>query len=785
MSTTSYVIEDLQPGDGRAELNERLRTAQTALNELDARIGAAVNRSATIKFSVPVAPGVTAGSLVYYDTANARYDLAQALLAGSVGSQGESVEAPQARVEGIIVAIYNGSSASPTGDMLINGTWTSSSIVNACLGSGAAAGTYYLSPLAAGHATLTPGPNYLKQPVISYHGNGDFSFFSLYMAHDNHYHASAILMKPWQTASAVEEDKSVTAPAGAKFGYPVADDADIVRLGTITADMTAIFSNGVLEVRTTRSIATQAGNYSRYSQADSTGAFAWLCSIDDSSSSGSGSYPVAVFTTVDNPTTASKAYADSRHAGAQLTITAVSGSTITVGGISYARSASLDTPSYAWRGVLGLMRYTWSEYPETGATAYGDTACTTGGTPVTGRTNGYFEISDNILWYKGDEAPASGSVQLFNNFPFSYGHEVVRSVVSDSDILTASTANGITRLDFAGFTQGATIPSASAVASVSGNVLTMTPVLTNAYAGSGIGLTRLSDGSVVISASDLVDSPRDAYSINYNGASLSSDGLLRYITFPAGRSSEIVCTLPVCGNGSETTYNAVVWGMNAGAGASFAVKLYWIKDPGTGESVQLPTSSSAPLLTTSLPVVAASNAVNYAETEASAVISGNGTLVASITAASPSADLRLLRVGFKLTTADVSAETPAAAPSSELAVEATAAEAIAKYSAVYLDAAGQLHACGSSTVSNADKCIGVALSAGTAGSVVRYALSGVVTDASLTTLTPGGALYVGPTGAMTQTSPAATAAAAYIQRIGAALSSGAFVVSISPAVIKG
>lgn len=74
-----------------------------------------------------------------------------------------------------------------------------SAAITATIGTGAEAGIYYLSPTNAGKATKTPGWN-LRQPCLSYYGDGKFSLFTHYLAHDNHHHTSLVI-GDWQAAS--------------------------------------------------------------------------------------------------------------------------------------------------------------------------------------------------------------------------------------------------------------------------------------------------------------------------------------------------------------------------------------------------------------------------------------------------------------------------------------------------------------------------------------------------------------------------------------------------------
>lgn len=131
--------------------------------------------------------------LVYYNTGDSKFEPAVAALLGTPGDQGQSVEAPSSRVEGMIISK---DASGITGTMLTGGYWESATLAAACLGGSATAGTYYLSPETPGKAAKNTN-GHLQQPVLSYYGNGKFSLSLFYMAHDNHFHGSAVLTGSW------------------------------------------------------------------------------------------------------------------------------------------------------------------------------------------------------------------------------------------------------------------------------------------------------------------------------------------------------------------------------------------------------------------------------------------------------------------------------------------------------------------------------------------------------------------------------------------------------------
>lgn len=252
MSTfKTYAIQPLassDPADSDAAvslIDSRFETTENALNDLSGRIETLSTKSAIIRQNVPLASGVYAGALVYYDKDNAQFDLAQALTLAETGASGQTIEAPQARVEGMILSTNTGSDGF-TGTMLCGGYWEDLALANTCLGQNAEPGIYYLSPVIAGQATQTTY-GHLRQPVLSYYGGGKFSMSIFYMAHDNHFHSSQVLTGTWVKLS------GSTIQDGYGNIVDIPDDAQYVYGGTYSygigaiGDTTALFYNGVLQ----------------------------------------------------------------------------------------------------------------------------------------------------------------------------------------------------------------------------------------------------------------------------------------------------------------------------------------------------------------------------------------------------------------------------------------------------------------------------------------------------------------------------------------------------------
>ena len=174
-----------------ATFNKPINQVQTALNDLSSRIDSIFNKSAVLQYDVTVSSDAQVGDLLYFDSqGGAVFRPAKALLSGKPGSGGQSVQAPSSRVQGLLI----GKSQDTSGTLLRSGYYKSSDIItNTIQDPLKKAGLYYLSPTTAGKATRQPGWS-MRQPCISYYGDGKFSMITNYLAHDNHHHNYTKLM---------------------------------------------------------------------------------------------------------------------------------------------------------------------------------------------------------------------------------------------------------------------------------------------------------------------------------------------------------------------------------------------------------------------------------------------------------------------------------------------------------------------------------------------------------------------------------------------------------------
>ena len=504
-----------------ADINASFAAAETAINDLAARLELMNDKSAIVQHYVPIAADVSQGDLVYWDAENGVYERAQALLRAIPGRQGESIEAPCARVEGLIIQI-DGSDSPHTATILLGGCYTNASVASNVLANVNTiapvqddnddtdstlqattdwpSGVYYLSPISPGKVTDDPGSN-LRQPVLVYHGGNRISLTLFYMAHDNHFHATETI----DTWTAVGNTYQAVLPAS---------------FGAASTETAAVFMSG-----------------------------------------------------------------------------------------------ALNTTDFSFPVMSGA------------------------------------ETQQTVV-YSGSSAPSSGSVVVFNHFPFAYGSPVVRTVRTTNDSLNVEMANGIVTLTANAFVVGDTVNTGTAVGSISGGTITLTDVVTGVHGGEGITVTPGPvAGSVRISRSDLIGNPVEADLLNHNGTAMTPVGTssvpMQCVTFIAGRTANVVLQKAITDvpNGTK----AFVCGTLVGEGTdTLAVDIAFAPQPSISGAVA--TSSFTTLSpSTTMTLAGTSGGLTYAETSAGLSVAGTGVLMAKVAINSPPAANRcFLRLGFRL-----------------------------------------------------------------------------------------------------------------------------------------
>lgn len=631
------------------KLNAPLGQIEDHLNTLSSRLADINTKSAVVRKYVPLSSGVTAGTLVYFNSeaGHSRFEPALAALLATPGSQGESVEAPSARVEGLVISVDTPADSTGTvmGTLLCGGYWESMAVLQNCLGTDAGKpGVYYLSPTTAGKAVRDPG-SHLRQPVLSNYGGGKFSMSLFYMAHDSHFHSSCTLQGTWRPVDTLPEGVE-EAPADALYWYDGADDSPCSSLGELSKRTTAVFCKGILQ-----------------------------------------------------------------------------------------------------------------------------------------HTEDTFTIAGGYLWCKDTEAPEEGTVTLFNHYPFAYNSPVVRSIESTNGSLTVSNRNGVVQLTANDFTGGRSARSALAISAITDNTLLYTPVVSGLAAGPGISIKTEGSGLATVSSTERSGYPVDAYSINHNQTTLTSDGKFLYITFPKGRRSSLVMNVPVTNTDEGTRMRGYAWCCGVGEGASFNVKFYWSPMPTLQSPSSIPQTSQAE---GTLQFTGNYGSVTYAETSAYAELEGPGMLSALVEiAGTPSSDVRMLRIGFKLEVEEAEASKVETTEFNNVNAIMNTAEAgarITRYSCVKA-VGGKVETCSSRSAEDAGKCIGIAIEDAAPGDNVRYMASGIIQSSSFN-FPEGCSLYVGTDGHLTAEDPASSTTARYIHRMGTSVTQAVLQINPYPCIIK-
>jgi len=657
----STIPTGLAGTDVIAAINQSIGQINAALNQLYGNIIQTSANSAVIRKNVPISVDCVPGCLVYFnaDENHSRFEPAYAVTLGEPGNQGQTLEAPSSRVEGMILSVDDSPEAgavNPTvhATMLCGGYYEDADAMTYCLGANRdIAGTYYLTPSSSAPGTAVDAETiegHLRQPVLSNYGGGKFSLALFYLAHDNHFHGSyEISAGSWVPVGTELPPGVTTPPTGAYLWYEApADDIAYVNMKELSPRTTAVFYNGALQ------------------------------------------------------------------------------------------GESSD-----------------------------------------------FVVDQGYLWYKQQTSPAAHSVVIFNHYPFAYDSAVVRSVESMNDTVTVTNRNGLIQLTANDFASGGTVRNAYAVSAIVGRDVMLTPVVSGVAAGPGMSVNLSMDGVATISSADYVGYPIDAQIVNYNGAAPSSDGRFIYFTFPKGRTaSGMIVSAPINGIPNTTTTRAYLWVASASS-AGFDVKFYWVQQPDATAQAVLPTD---PTVTTTLNVSANQGAINYAESGDYVDITGSGMLSAVINIqGTPSDDIRLLRIGFRLevvNAATATAQEQVGTGVNSVINTAVTAGSLAQYTCVKVNASGKLEACQASSTASCNACVGVLLDAATgADAEVRYMLQGVIISSAFQ-FTPGAALYIGANGAITAADPSADASSAFIQRIGTVLASNIIQIGIQPGVLK-
>lgn len=389
-----------------------------------------------------------------------------------------------------------------------------------------------------------------------------------------------------------------------------------------------------------------------------------------------------------------------------------------------------------------------------------------------------FIITAKNIWYTKTPAPSSNTY-LYTHLPVSGNSPVLRGILSHSSRLAVEAVNGIAMLQLKNYISNVPALSRYALSGLTESTALITPVISTITQGPGMYVDIDQYGNALISTEGNMNTPLDAESLNLNGVSQVTDGIYTVLQFPKGNTSSITISRSVPGLSASTSLGVTVWCMPVMGSTTFDVNLYFVPDAIAGAPVDL-TASNTPIYKTTLTVAAGATMTEatFAETArgASAVISGSGTLIATIKATSPASDVRLLKTGFTLYREEpgsITPDTPVIGDTNAIIQTGYAAETMAKYTVVRMSN-GSLFPVKNTDLSAIDQSLGVTLAQVTAGSAVSYMISGVIQDDALG-LVPSKALYVGSTGNLTSEVPTGNS---FIQEIGQSLTAAALLVRV-------
>lgn len=240
-------------------------------------------------------------------------------------------------------------------------------------------------------------------------------------------------------------------------------------------------------------------------------------------------------------------------------------------------------------------------------------------------------VRQPVISHKGD-GEFNLTVILYSHYPFTYGLPVIRDVLGDEGaLLDISKERGIVTIatkDPAA-QEGVPAPSSTAISKIENGVQYKTPVVSRIVQGPGISAVTAMDGTVTLSLDSLAGNPIDATAYNHNGTSVTSDGLLAFVTFRQGASTSCVMSLPV---NDSLEHTASPWCQIYGNSGSLQTSTWFV-----------PLNGSAPTTQTAGTM---GGSVGYNVGEAQHPFTGPGLLLCKMTASPSGAPLRLLRSGF-------------------------------------------------------------------------------------------------------------------------------------------
>ena len=183
------------------------------------------------------------GDAVYLDPDTETVKRALSGFAPEFAQDGSFRLATSGYVLGIVVEKTN----STSGRIWITGTITDQDLADDALGVSADPGVYRLSM--TNHGELTADEQELDILVIQYHGGGVMTMFDKRASIPNHIHQTYLLEESWLLESDSAFD-NMEKPAGATYGYDIANDANMQRIFATVPGSIRIFGDGQLLAET-------------------------------------------------------------------------------------------------------------------------------------------------------------------------------------------------------------------------------------------------------------------------------------------------------------------------------------------------------------------------------------------------------------------------------------------------------------------------------------------------------------------------------------------------------
>jgi hypothetical protein len=262
-------------------------------------------------------------------------------------------------------------------------------------------------------------------------------------------------------------------------------------------------------------------------------------------------------------------------------------------------------------------------------------------------------LSDaNGIWWFDGSAPGE-DISMTVTSADTKGEALIHTVESDDILaLVVSTVNGRVTLSPQPFTTASDIAGHEVVKGITSHELQVGPVVESIAVGSGLTQTSTEgdgQGNVTITQTLHDDVLIPAAIMNLNNAITSGETPFVYTLFPTGRTSIVDSSLTLP-NLSDASYEMKVWAqfLNPGAGETgpdISVTLV-----ATPDAAGVTPDVAVPLTFPAFPGSITAGDIYYVESTATIALTGysRGTVVYSLTATSPTTELRMINTGVIL-----------------------------------------------------------------------------------------------------------------------------------------